>query len=97
MGGDEKSGYMREEAGSGCSVRVERLVRRVRYGFRSSSIGRFHLNRELGTSFQNHILEFRLVCLDSCRIDGMRYIERSTSECEGLRETIGGCGIRFSW
>jgi hypothetical protein len=29
MGGDEKSGCMREEVGSGCSVRVERLVRRL--------------------------------------------------------------------
>ena len=27
MGGDEKSGCMGEEAGSGCSVRVERWVR----------------------------------------------------------------------
>lgn len=25
MGGDEKSGCMRKEVGSGCSVRVERL------------------------------------------------------------------------
>jgi hypothetical protein len=30
MGGDEKSGCMGEEMGSGCNVRVERLVRALR-------------------------------------------------------------------